>query len=483
MKYIIFFIFFFVNFNYSQILSKKNIDVNVLNENKAKELSLLAVDFFKKNDLKKSTELLFRAKYLAETTNNYELIVKINGSIAHQYIHLELFEKAEEYLKTVIDFSDKIENEDVKKMVKSLTFLEYGNISFDNNNFKDAKIKYSRALFWINSSLNSEKSDYHKKRVLYNIGKTYLHLNVIDSSNYYLKKSLQSNISNESEIDLYIKNTQSQLFFKQKNHDQSISLLLDLLHDKKLSDYKLKSEILYYLSINYKALSNEKLYLFYLEEHTILDNLIKKNKLEAINRAISAEQNNYKIDKIKLNSNIKLLVIFIIIIILAFLIIIFYSHYIKKKEIEKFEKIIKKLTINPIINPEKNKIKYKPINSPTSIESEILEKLLKFEKTNKFTNPNLNISSLAVQFKTNVNYLSDVINKYKGKNFNSYINELRINFICEKLYNDKEFQKYKISYLAECSGFSSHSAFATVFKNITGIPPSTFIREAAKKSI
>ena len=34
---------------------------------------------------------------------------------------------------------------------------------------------------------------------------------------------------------------------------------------------------------------------------------------------------------------------------------------------------------------------------------------------------------------------------------------------------------YKISYLAENCGFSSHSSFATVFKSITEISPVTFI--------
>ena len=37
------------------------------------------------------------------------------------------------------------------------------------------------------------------------------------------------------------------------------------------------------------------------------------------------------------------------------------------------------------------------------------------------------------------------------------------------------FINYKISYLAENCGFSSHSSFATVFKSITGISPVKFI--------
>ena len=60
-------------------------------------------------------------------------------------------------------------------------------------------------------------------------------------------------------------------------------------------------------------------------------------------------------------------------------------------------------------------------------------------------------------------------------NFNTYINKLRINYIVEKLKKDSNFMNYKISYLAENCGFSSHSSFATVFKSITEISPVTFI--------
>ena len=45
----------------------------------------------------------------------------------------------------------------------------------------------------------------------------------------------------------------------------------------------------------------------------------------------------------------------------------------------------------------------------------------------------------------------------------------------EKLKADPNFMNYKISYLAENCGFSSHSSFATIFKSITGISPVKFI--------
>ena len=99
----------------------------------------------------------------------------------------------------------------------------------------------------------------------------------------------------------------------------------------------------------------------------------------------------------------------------------------------------------------------------------------KFETTTKFTNKDLSLAVLAGQFDTNTKYLSEVINSNYNVNFNTYINRLRIHYIIQKLKTEPNFKSYKISYLAENSGFSSHSSFATVFKSITGISPVTFI--------
>jgi AraC-like DNA-binding protein len=108
-------------------------------------------------------------------------------------------------------------------------------------------------------------------------------------------------------------------------------------------------------------------------------------------------------------------------------------------------------------------------------EEQILNKLKKFENSKRFLNKDFSLSILAGQLDTNTKYLSEVINSHYHMNFNTYINKLRINYIVEKLKTDPNFIKYRISYLAENCGFTSHSAFATVFKNITGLTPVKFI--------
>ncbi|RTZ45930.1 AraC family transcriptional regulator [Chryseobacterium arthrosphaerae] len=116
-------------------------------------------------------------------------------------------------------------------------------------------------------------------------------------------------------------------------------------------------------------------------------------------------------------------------------------------------------------------------------EEEILRKLEEFEQSDRYLNKSMSLSALSSQMEINTKYLSEVINTSKGKNFNGYINELRINHIAHLLRTEPSFLNYKVSYLAEYSGFSSHSAFTTVFKSVTGMSPNAYIQESAKQNI
>ncbi|MGK6343832.1 helix-turn-helix domain-containing protein [Chryseobacterium sp. DT-3] len=112
------------------------------------------------------------------------------------------------------------------------------------------------------------------------------------------------------------------------------------------------------------------------------------------------------------------------------------------------------------------------INSSTELL--ILAKLNNFEENKMFTKKGVTLGNLATEFGTNVKYLSAVIKKYKSDNFKSYINNLRINYIITKMESDIAYRKYKISYLAEITGFATASSFTKTFKEITGLPPSLY---------
>lgn len=112
---------------------------------------------------------------------------------------------------------------------------------------------------------------------------------------------------------------------------------------------------------------------------------------------------------------------------------------------------------------------------PRDKEFEILDKIEEFEKTTLFLKNGFSLNELSMQVGVNHRYLSYVINTHKNRSFNAYINELRIKHIVDCLQNDPKYLQYKISYLAEQSGFSSHNRFTISFKKVTGHSPSAYI--------
>src|SRR5699024_1708017 len=82
----------------------------------------------------------------------------------------------------------------------------------------------------------------------------------------------------------------------------------------------------------------------------------------------------------------------------------------------------------------------------------------------------------------NQKYITYVIRKHWGISFPKYINQLRINYIVRLIRSEPEYLQYKISYLADLCGYSSHSRFSAIFKKVTGISPSNFIAKVRKEN-
>lgn len=119
-------------------------------------------------------------------------------------------------------------------------------------------------------------------------------------------------------------------------------------------------------------------------------------------------------------------------------------------------------------------------DSPLLLSEETLQRILnslsEFEAQQQFTSGTITLSQMAAQINTNIKYLSYVIKTYKGRDFNGYINELRVDYMIRQLKEQPQWRSYKISVLAEKAGFSSHGKFTTIFKGVTGLSPSVSIR-------
>src|SRR5690606_977537 len=117
-------------------------------------------------------------------------------------------------------------------------------------------------------------------------------------------------------------------------------------------------------------------------------------------------------------------VVIICVFVLAFGIYFFYNKKLDK-EYKKFERLLIKIEKDR----EEAKKEVKVLTIPEKTEQAILDRLKEFENGKEFTNPNMSVQFLSKKMKTNSKYLSEIINKHKGKNFNAYINDLRIDYI------------------------------------------------------
>jgi AraC-like DNA-binding protein len=94
----------------------------------------------------------------------------------------------------------------------------------------------------------------------------------------------------------------------------------------------------------------------------------------------------------------------------------------------------------------------------------------------------MSLSMLSSQMGVNTKYLSEIINTNKEKISTDTLTNSGSTTL-QLLRNNPVFLNYKVSYLAEYSGFSSHSTFTTVFKSVTGMSPNTYIQEISKSKI
>ncbi|MCL1680600.1 helix-turn-helix domain-containing protein [Elizabethkingia miricola] len=198
------------------------------------------------------------------------------------------------------------------------------------------------------------------------------------------------------------------------------------------------------------------------------------------------------LEKRKLIMNISLVVLVLILLLLTFL------YYKSKKKQKKYKKIAQDLISSvekkDMVTSDTKTIESLPDAPSEIIENEsktnkiisedisssILKELEIFETKELFLKKGITLSSLSKQIKTNTTYLSDVINTHKGKNFATYLNDLRIDYALDKLVKDKKFRSYKLVVIAEELGYNNEQAFAIAFKRKTGTTLSIYIKEIEK---
>ncbi|RCW93476.1 AraC family transcriptional regulator [Winogradskyella arenosi] len=202
--------------------------------------------------------------------------------------------------------------------------------------------------------------------------------------------------------------------------------------------------------------------------------VFKQQELKAFEAeldAINSEKNSFKYS-----------VAVSVVIILILLIFLFRFSRLKKKNEAKFKMLLEKVNAENHVASVSDHVKDEvPEDNPSDInettKNQILEGLRKLEAQEYFLRQDCNSYNVAKKIKTNTSYLSKVINSHYQKNFNTYINDLRINYAVLKLKTDTRFRKFSIQSIAEEVGYKSADSFTKYFKKKTGLNPSFYIKK------
>ncbi len=396
---------------------------------------------------------------------------------------------------------------------------------------------YDEALVAYKKALTSYKKSNYNKGILsayYAISDVTRFLKEIDSSLYYCdlgyKLALKTDDKKYQAFFLFNKGTtlsdagkyhesQDYLFKAlpeiSKTDDKANLAIIQFFIGKNFKKLKKANESLYHLKLmdsivletvdinpelregyeilinHYKKEKNLKEQLTYVERLILVDSIIYTN-YHILDKKLIKEYSRItlKLEKEKLNSKIHSLSnsflyksIFGVVILLFLLFLLIRKHIKHKKDKIKFELLIKEGTPNNVILSNKNtfSLKQEEVGLDEKVIKDLLIKLDNFEKELGFIDSKISRDMLAKRFDTNSKYFSKFINTYKGKTFNNYINDLRIDYAIERLKSsDGEFLKWSVLAIAKEVGYNYSETFSRAFVKRTGIKPSFFIKQLKK---
>lgn len=419
-------------------------------------------------------QITLKAYEIARNNDNKEWQAKILGNLSSLYRDSGLNDKGKEYLHKALEVSKKIRNKDESYRFQGNVYQELSYYSKNEQKITEAITNLKKGTLYFEKISDVQSKNFLLATNMELLGSNFLLLKQIDSSLYYYNKGLEhlNRIDfEESALTGFIYNGLGEIYLHQGAYEKAITYLDKAYVLGEESDFFALKEKNYLILMHYyKETENQKEYLTINEKYLALTSqleIAKKNTTNTLIRDLNTQERK---------SQKKLLILTSITSLLTIMIVMSFYVYRKKRRTDllNFEKIMQNQKTN-------NKVESKPLitdstNMSLGTEERLLKELQLFEEKFLFLNENISLASLAVNFSTNTKYLSHILRKQYHKDFSTYINELKISYILDKLKKEKKYRKYKISYMAFECGFSTHSKFTSVFGQITGITPSQYIK-------
>jgi AraC-like DNA-binding protein/Tfp pilus assembly protein PilF len=455
---------------------------------------MLMARYFDAGNHKKVIDLSTEAEKLAQEAKDDAKLSNIYRLRASSYTELGFNNESISEFRKALKTAEKLTSADKKNYLKALIYTGMGSYSAHVDAPLDSVIYYQKRSLQSTLQIGDSKDFITKKNHLLalsymNLGMTSVASKRINSAKNYFNKALEI-IKNEryavsKNLEVTVLNEYAWLYYDQKKYGNAVQFAEKAEQlEKAIKIPYIRRDIYEVYFKSYVELGEKEASKKYMNLYTMLNDSLVNEEKKTINtpvKKIMEEQGKIHTGNIQ---KIMILTLGFITVLVAGG--IFFWKRNQKELHSNYTAVIKNLKdINAqpvkIIQPEVSSEKGISITDETV--KMILVKLEKFEKSQKFIKKDLSLTSLANDLNTNTRYLSEIIKQYRQNNYNNYINGLRIRYITNMLYENPIYREYKISYLAEASGFSSREVFAVIFKKETGVSPSYFINNLRKDSL
>ncbi len=442
-------------------------------DQKVKSLMLSAIIYEKQEQRMKGIEYAIEALEIAEESTDYYVIARIYGFMSMQYRRMGISDKGKEFIQQGFYISSKIEDINLLNKYQSMAYQELADYAMDDNEYEKAIEFINLALEGYNKEANPRIRNFQIANAEEFLGRCYTALGKYEQA--FINFSKAKTLINESEAANSLSAAMIYLgigsIYLQNQQIDSAGLYLKraLKISENTNNGSLKESLYegmykYHMARNY--LDSSAIYAYKYKDISI-ENKLKNNQM------VNSEFNRLSLIPEEKANNTPFYMSALVILGSA---ILFTIYTFGKKKIVKTHP--EEIIVEDILEENNSTIVF---NISASKQAELLEKLKEFESSEVFLDKNMSFSVLVSHLNTNTKYLNYILKNLKKKDFNTYINDLRIENIISKLTSDSDFLKYKISYLAEVSGFSSHSNFSANFRRVTEVSPSEFI-ESIKSS-
>ncbi len=481
-----------ISYSQSLLISDKNVEHKVILRNIISQAYALQGNYVQSVSISNQKEDDDKKGSLSHFIQLFD-----DYNLADQYQNLGLYGQSKKIIADILKDSELLKTNNPKeRMVLAKLFQLQAINAGIVRNYNSALQNIDKSNSYLNSH-NAENMIIKWENIIFR--STFLmRQNRLGESKKLLDDVIQDveKYENNAFISAFAYESMSRYYFLKGDYNEAVKQLekgFAQIENLPYNDLKI---IFYELfARSYLALNNDEKYYYYNNLYTGLKAKLDSNKKEGIQYVVKLletyHHKNLEFQEQKKEKQLKTAGIAILILIagmVAYLLSESSRSRHLKKQLDFFEKL--KIKEEPsaveVGGPREDPVKENknqekdPSKISKEKEDEILQKLKDWEKSDGYLNKNMSLAILSAQTGINTKYLSEVINNNKGKNFNGYINELRIDHIARLLKTDPAYLNYKVSYLAEYAGFSSHGAFTNVFKSITGMSPNTYIQEIIK---